>query len=99
MTLTSVSPASFSACDGVLHRVEGQGQETAQADDLRAGLFDRFDEFGGRHIHAQVGDFKAVDIQHEADDILGDVMDVALDGAEHDLAESSCSQPPAACAA
>ena len=39
-----------------------------------------------RHHHAEVGDLVAVAAQHDADDVLADVVDVALHGGDHHLA-------------
>ncbi|MGY3107855.1 hypothetical protein ACVWW7_004482 [Bradyrhizobium sp. LM6.9] len=44
------------------------------------------DDLGGRHHHAEVDDLVIVALEHDADDVLADVVDVALDGREHDLA-------------
>ena len=43
------------------------------------------DLFGGDH-HAEVDDLVVVAGEHDADDVLADVVDVALHGREHDLA-------------
>ena len=40
----------------------------------------------GRHHHAQVHHLKVVAPQHHADDVLADVVHVALDGGHDDLA-------------
>jgi hypothetical protein len=49
-------------------------------------ISDRLDEPGRWHVHAQVMDLEVGHIEHEADDVLADVVDVALDGADDDLA-------------
>ena len=52
-----------------------------------------------RHHHAEVDDLVAVAAEHDADDVLADVVDVALDGGEHDLALAPlgcAAAPPAA---
>ncbi len=43
-------------------------------------------DFLGRHHHAQIDDVVAVTAQHHADDVLADVMHVALDRRHQDLA-------------
>ena len=42
--------------------------------------------FVGRHHHAEIDDLVAVAAEHDADDVLADVVHVALDGRQHDLA-------------
>ena len=39
-----------------------------------------------RHHDAEVDDVVAVAAEHDTDDVLADVVDVALDGREHDVA-------------
>ena len=39
-----------------------------------------------RHHHAEVDDLEVVALEDDADDVLADVVDVALDGRDHDLA-------------
>ena len=46
-----------------------------------------------RHHHAEVDDLVAVAAEHHADDVLADVVDVALDGGHHDLAAPSAPAP------
>ena len=68
----------------LLHLVERRRDEPADADDVGADRF-RLGEDGlaGDH-HAEVGDLESVAAEHDAEDILSDVMDVALDGGEQD---------------
>ena len=54
---------------------------------LRLALAHRLDDLGDRHVHAQVDDVEAGDVEHRDDDVLADVVDVALHGAHHDGAE------------
>ena len=44
----------------------------------------RFDDLTGRHVFAKVDDLIAVVAQHETDEVLADVVDVALDGGDDD---------------
>ena len=44
------------------------------------------DEVGGAHAGAQVDDLEAGPLQEHADEVLADVVQVALDGADHDHA-------------
>ena len=58
--------------------VKGQGQKPAQADHLGLKIPDRLGELGRRHIHAQIKDIEAVDIEHKGDNVLANVVNVAL---------------------
>ena len=51
-----------------------------------------------RHHHAEIDDLVAVAAEHDADDVLADVVDVALDRREDDLALATrvSAAPPAA---
>jgi hypothetical protein len=42
--------------------------------------------FCRRHHHAEIDHLVIVALQHDADDVLADVVHVALDGGQHDLA-------------
>jgi hypothetical protein len=81
------------------HLVERRRDQTGQADDVRADL-DRLveDLVAGNH-DAHVGDFEAVAGEHHADDVLADVVDVALDGGDEETAGGApafgeASRPP-----
>ena len=41
-----------------------------------------------RHHHAEVDDLEVVALEHDADDVLADVVHVALDGGQQDLARA-----------
>src|SRR3546814_5006346 len=45
-----------------------------------------FEDLRPGHHHAEVDDLEAVALEHDADDILADIVDVALDRRHHDLA-------------
>ena len=67
------------------HLVKGGRDEAAEADDvrlLRRGAFEN--PFAGDH-HPHVDDLVVVAGQNDADDVLANVVHVALDGCEHDL--------------
>jgi hypothetical protein len=49
-----------------------------------------------RHHHAQVDDVEIVALEHHADDVLADVMHIALDGGHHDQSVAAAHPPPAA---
>ena len=68
------------------HLVEGRGNEAAESDDIGvvfAGGVE--DVLEGGH-DAEVHDLVVVASEHDSDDVLADVVDVALDGGDDDLA-------------
>ena len=68
------------------HFVERGRDQAGKADDVDLLLArHRKDLFGGRH-HAEVDDLVIVAGEHDADDVLADVVHVALDGGHQDLA-------------
>ena len=75
-----ISPATFtiSSSDGVIR----PDSPTMSALFRRGGVQDR----GRGHHHAEVDDLVVVAAEHHADDVLADVVHVALDGGEHHLA-------------
>ena len=69
----------------VHHLVERRRDQAAEADHvrlLRLGAFE--DLFAGDH-HPHVDDLVVIAGEHDADDVLADVVNVAFDGGEHDL--------------
>ena len=61
-------------------------QQAAHADGVGVELLDGFDELGDRHLDAEVLHLVAVVGQDDVDQVLADVVDVALHRAEHDPA-------------
>ena len=53
----------------------------------RLVLVDRGEELVGVGVDAEVHDLEACPLQHHRDEVLADVVDVALDGADDDLAD------------
>ena len=53
--------------------------------------FAAFEDLRPRHHHAEIDHLEAVALQHDADDVLADVVDVALDGRHDDLALAACA--------
>ena len=47
-----------------------------------------------RHHDAEIDDLVVVALQHHADDVLADVVDVALDRGHHDLARRLALRGP-----
>ena len=50
-------------------------------------LLDGSDELLGGDLDAEVDNLEAGTLEHDVDEVLADVMDVALDGAHHELAD------------
>ena len=76
------------------HLVQRRGDQAGQADGVGA-LGDRGvqDLRGGDH-HAEIDDLVVVAAEDDADDVLADVVHVALDGGEHDLAVARAGSLP-----
>ena len=72
--------------DGLGHALEGGGHQSGQAHQPRAAFAHRLHHFFGRHVPAQVQHLEAVIFQNDPHDVLADVVDVPLDGGQHDLA-------------
>ena len=71
---------------GLEHRHRG-GEERREADDVRLVLLDRGHELLGRHLDAEVDHLEAGPLEHDVDEVLADVVDVALDRAHQELAD------------
>ena len=74
---------SRATCD---HLVERRRDEPAQADEVGLLRLGALEDLLARDHDAQVDDLVVVAGEHDADDVLADVVHVALDGGEHDLA-------------
>ncbi len=59
-------------------------EESGEADDVGLVLLDRLDELLGSDVDAEVVDGEPGALEHDVDEVLADVVDVALDGA-HDV--------------
>ena len=68
------------------HLVERGRDQAAQADQVGVDLARGVEDLLRRHHHAEVDHLVVVALQHHADDVLADVVDVALDGRHHDRA-------------
>ena len=64
------------------HLVERRGDEAGQADDVDVALASRLENRLGGHHHAEVDDLVVGAAEHHADDVLSDVVHVALHGGE-----------------
>jgi hypothetical protein len=79
------------------HLVERGRDEAGEADDVDLVSRACCEDLLGRDHDAEVDDLVVVAAQDDADDVLADVVDVALDGGHEDAALGPCP-PPAAVA-
>jgi hypothetical protein len=68
--------------DDALHVDHRRGQEGGHTDEFRAVFLRRGDKLVGLHVHAEVDDLEPGALHHHGDEVLADVVQVALDGAE-----------------
>jgi hypothetical protein len=68
------------------HLIERRRDEPRKTDDVGVALRRFREDPIERHHHAQIDDVIAVTAEHDADDVLADVMNVALDGGEEHAA-------------
>ncbi|RMR97359.1 hypothetical protein ALP75_205063 [Pseudomonas syringae pv. actinidiae] len=68
------------------HFVQRRGDQPGQADDVALLVAGDLQDLLGRHHHAQIDDVIAVTAQNHADDVLANVVNVALDRGHEDLA-------------
>ena len=74
----------------VHHLVERRRNEPGQADHIGIFFARRLeDAFAGNH-DAEVDHVEVIALEHDADDVLANVMHVALDRRHHDLAGFGC---------
>ena len=71
------------------HLVERRRDEAGEADHVDLLLARDSEDLRGRRHHAEVDDLVIVAGEHDADDVLADVVHVALDGRHHDRARAS----------
>ena len=67
------------------HLVERRRDEAGEADDVDLLLLRLVENALRRNHHAEIDDLEIIAGEHDADDILANVMDVALDRGEQDL--------------
>jgi hypothetical protein len=70
----------------VLHLLQAGRDQARQADDVRAFRLGLGEDVPARHHHAHVDDLEVVALQDHRDDVLADVVHVALHGGDDDLA-------------
>ena len=68
------------------HLVQRRGDQAGQADDVDLVRLGLIQNAVGRDHDAQVDHLVVVALKHDADDVLADVVDVALDGGHQDAA-------------
>ena len=76
----------FQIVGGDHHLLGAFHQQTGQADGVRLVLAVGFDQIFRRNLDAEIDDVIAVIFQNDFDQILADVVHVAFDGGENDLA-------------
>ena len=68
------------------HFIERRGDQPRETDHRRILFARGVEDLGPRHHHAEVDDVEAVALEDHADDVLADVVDIALDRGHHDPA-------------
>ena len=68
------------------HFIEAGGDQAAEADHVGLVLVGGVEDVLPGHHHPEVDHFEAVALQDDSDDVLADIVDVALDGRHHDPA-------------
>ena len=81
----------FECVDRLLHRRHRDGEQRREANDIGAGVLDGVDELFGGDVGAEVDDIEAAAFEHRGDEVLADVMEVALDGADDDASRGLCA--------
>ncbi len=66
------------------HLVQGGGDEARQPDDVHVAGLCLLQDFGRGDHHAEVDDLEVVALQHHPDDVLADVVHIALHRGEQD---------------
>ena len=68
------------------HLIQRRRNQPGEANQVGVNLAGGFQDFIRRHHHAKVDDFVVVTLQHHADNILADVVNVTLHGGDDHLA-------------
>ena len=85
MTLAGI-PLCLQDGDGLGHLRDCERDQSRDSDHVGADLPRLVHELLRRHVLAEVVHLEAVALEDDAHDVLADVVDVALHGAQHDLA-------------
>lgn len=70
--------------DRVPHTDHRGGHQRGKPDEIGLVRDGGLDDGFGLHVLAQIHDLKAVVAEHEADDVLADVVNIALNGGDND---------------
>ena len=81
-----LEPRALHLARDVDHLVERRRDQPREADDVDLLALGGVEDRLGRHHHAEVDHLVVVAAEHDADDVLADVVHVALDGREQHLA-------------
>ena len=73
-------------CGDMAHFFERGGDEAGETDHLHFVLTRGLQDFFARHHDADVDHLKAIATEHDADDVLADVVHVTLDGGQQHAA-------------
>src|SRR4051812_32051997 len=83
-----IADAAVAQClDHDLHVWHGRRQERRHPEDVRLVLLERGDELVGVRVDSEVEHLETGALEHHPDQVLADVVDVALDGPDDDLAD------------
>ena len=85
--VVAAHPLFLQGVDDDLHVGHGGGQQRRHPQDLGLMLLDRLEIVLDRVVDADVDDLEPGAFHHHADEVLADVVDVALDRADHHLAD------------
>ncbi len=77
------------------HLVERGRDQPGEADEIGLLLARRVEDLPRRHHDAEVDHLVVVALEHDADDVLADVVHIALDGRHHDAARGRARGKPA----
>ena len=68
------------------HLVQRRGNQAGESDDIRVVFPGRFEDLRPRNHHAHVDHFVAIALQNHSNDVLADVVHIALHRRHDDLA-------------
>ena len=95
----SAEPERVQLLEVLAHDQRALHEQAAHADGVGVDLLGLGDHLGDRHLDAEVVHLVAVVGEDDVDEVLADVVDVALDGGEHDPALRRRCRRPSPCAA
>ncbi len=81
----NLQTAALHFAGNVHHFFQRRSDKAAEADDIRLFLDRGFDDLVRRNHNTQVDDLVVVAAQHDSDDILADIVDIALNGGKNQL--------------